>query len=184
MHHFVILSGCSGGGKSTLLEELHRRGYPIVEEPGRRIVTRELECAGQALPWIDLAAFARNAVDMALEDRHRMMGETEVVFFDRGLVDAVAALHQATGDSSIFGLLEEHRYHPHVFFTPPWPEIYVTDPERQFSLEVAVQEYERLCDIYPRHGYAVTVLPRTSVAKRADHVLAKLSQTILQQAVS
>jgi RNase adaptor protein for sRNA GlmZ degradation len=34
---FVVISGCSGGGKSALLEELGRQGYPTVEEPGRRI---------------------------------------------------------------------------------------------------------------------------------------------------
>jgi len=39
---FVIISGCSGGGKSTLLAELGRRGYAVVEEPGRRIVRQEV----------------------------------------------------------------------------------------------------------------------------------------------
>ena len=34
---FVILSGCSGGGKTTLLAELHRRGYAVIEELGQRI---------------------------------------------------------------------------------------------------------------------------------------------------
>ena len=38
MDRFIILSGCSGGGKSTLLAELARRGFATVEEPGRRIV--------------------------------------------------------------------------------------------------------------------------------------------------
>jgi predicted ATPase len=30
---FVVISGCSGGGKSTLLSELQRRGHAVVEEP-------------------------------------------------------------------------------------------------------------------------------------------------------
>lgn len=175
MHHFVILSGCSGGGKSTLLEELRRRGHRTVEEPGRRIVSQEMEHGGQALPWIDLAAFARRAVDMALEDLRRMNDENGLVFFDRGLVDAAAALHEATGETSIFDLLKDHRYHRQVFLTPPWPEIYVTDPERQYPYEVAINEYQRLCGIYPRFGYAVTVLPKTSVSERADLVLAHLA---------
>ena len=41
MNRFIILSGCSGGGKSTLLAELARRGFATVEEPGRRIVIEE-----------------------------------------------------------------------------------------------------------------------------------------------
>jgi hypothetical protein len=39
---FVLISGCSGGGKSMLLIELGRRGYATVEEPGRRIVKEEI----------------------------------------------------------------------------------------------------------------------------------------------
>jgi predicted ATPase len=42
VNRFVVISGCSGGGKSTLLIELGRRGYATVEEPGRRIVKEEM----------------------------------------------------------------------------------------------------------------------------------------------
>ena len=48
MDRFVVISGCSGGGKSTLLAELGRRGHAFVEEPGRRIVKEELKGAGSA----------------------------------------------------------------------------------------------------------------------------------------
>jgi predicted ATPase len=68
MDRFIILSGCSGGGKSTLLAELARRGFATVEEPGRRIVIEETRNGGTALPWIDIEAFARRAIAMALED--------------------------------------------------------------------------------------------------------------------
>ncbi|MCL2892590.1 AAA family ATPase [Brenneria tiliae] len=46
MNHFVIISGCSGGGKSTLLTELKRRGHAVVEEPGRRIIQEETRSGG------------------------------------------------------------------------------------------------------------------------------------------
>ncbi|WP_409999599.1 AAA family ATPase [Rhizobium leguminosarum] len=51
MNRSVLISGCSGGGKSTLLAELAARGHAVVEEPGRRIVKQELEGDGAALPW-------------------------------------------------------------------------------------------------------------------------------------
>lgn len=47
---FVVISGCSGGGKSTLLAELSRRGHTVVEEPGMRIVTEERLGNGRGLP--------------------------------------------------------------------------------------------------------------------------------------
>jgi predicted ATPase len=46
MDRFVVISGCSGGGKSTLLAELGRRGHTVIEEPGRRIVIEEMNGGG------------------------------------------------------------------------------------------------------------------------------------------
>jgi predicted ATPase len=90
---FVIISGCSGGGKSSLQEELRRRGYPTIAEPGRRIVKDQLLGGGAALPWTDGVAFARRCIALALSDRkaaRRLQGRW--VFFDRGLIDASIAL--------------------------------------------------------------------------------------------
>jgi predicted ATPase len=64
-----VISDCSGGGKSTLLTELGRRGYTTVEEPGRRIVREEMLGNGLALPWVNETAFARRAITLALADR-------------------------------------------------------------------------------------------------------------------
>ena len=50
---FVLLTGCSSGGKSTLLKALEERGFATVQEPGRRIVADELEGAGKALPFAE-----------------------------------------------------------------------------------------------------------------------------------
>jgi predicted ATPase len=33
----VVISGCSGGGKSTLLSELRNQGYSVIEEVGRNL---------------------------------------------------------------------------------------------------------------------------------------------------
>ena len=52
----VVISGCSGGGKSTLLAELARRGYAVVEEPGRRIIVDET-----LRPEADMEAFLRRS---------------------------------------------------------------------------------------------------------------------------
>ena len=170
MEHFVIISGCSGGGKSTLLAELGRRGHSIVEEPGRRIVKQELQEGGSALPWIDAAAFARRAVAMALEDRASAAVLNGWVFFDRSLVDAAAALQHLTGETDLAILAQEHRYHQRVFLTPPWPEIYRSDPERRHGIEAAEAEYSRLLEAYPALGYEVSILPKVSISERADFI--------------
>jgi predicted ATPase len=175
-NRFVVISGCSGGGKSTLLVELGHRGYATVDEPGRRIVREEMLGAGSVLPWVDEIAFARRAVEIAFTDRADSSRKTGWVFFDRGLLDAAAALQHLTGEPTLITLGQVHRYHRRIFVAPPWPEIYVTDAERQHGLDDAIAEYQRLVDLYPSLGYEVTILPKVSVHERADFILHALME--------
>lgn len=173
---FVLITGCSGGGKSTLLEELRRRGHPVVEEPGRRIVRDQLETGGSALPWQDETAFARLAIETAISDRDAVSKSTEGwVFFDRGLIDAASALEAITGEPALAPLNARHPYCRQVFLAPPWPEIYDQDAERRHGLSAAMGEYERLERQLPGLGYDVVLLPKASVAERADFVLNSLT---------
>ena len=169
----VAVSGCSGGGKASLLEELARRGFLTVPEPARRVVEAELKSGGGALPWTDMAAFARAALALARRDLARAATVGGTVFFDRGVVDAAVALAHATG-KPLEALADQPPYHRLVFLTPPWPEIYVRDDARQHGLDAAVQEYERLVEAWPRLGFEVRILPRAPVAERADWLLAAL----------
>ncbi len=171
----VILSGCSGGGKSTLLAELGRRGFETIEEPGRRIVADEMRRKGRALPWVDLEAFARRAIDMASRDLKPVKGAKGWVFFDRGLIDAAIALEHATGMLASETLIGHDLFHRQVFLTPPWPEIYRADDERQHDMGKAIDEYHRLLDALERFGYETIILPKVGVEERADFVLGHLS---------
>jgi len=173
---FVVISGCSGGGKSTLLIELDRRGYATVEEPGRRVVKEEMLGEGLALPWVDEIAFARRTIALALADRATATRVAGWVFFDRGLIDAAAALQHLTGEPTLATVGQVHRYHPRAFLAPPWSEIYVTDPERRHGLDAAIAEYQRLLDVYPSLGYEVTILPKVGVHERADLILRALAE--------
>jgi len=174
LQRFTIISGCSGGGKSTLLGELQRRGYSVIDEPGRRIVASEMACGGNALPWSDPKAFLEKAVEMSLADLERATALPGHVFFDRGLFDAASALEALTDEPWLARLDPRSRFDKLVFVTPPWPEIYETDAERQHGLDQAIGEYHRLRVDYPAHGFEVAELPKTATSARADFVLSRL----------
>ena len=176
MAEFVIISGCSGGGKSTLLQELARRGHAVVEEPGRRVIAGERRCGGSALPWSDLAAFAHRALALATKDYENAADLEGVVFFDRGLVAAAAALEHATGEASLARTAQSQRFYRRVFMTPPWPEIFDGDEDRRHDLSEGIAEYHRLLAAYGALRYEVDILPKASVAKRAEHVLSALGR--------
>ena len=166
---FVMISGCSGGGKSTLIAEFARRGYAVVAEPGRRIIAEEHAGDGSALPWVDAAAFARRALRMSIADYEAASGLT---FFDRGVVDAAVAIAATRGEPPT-SVIACHRY-DWLFLAPPWPEIYVNDVDRRHSLEKALLDYERVRQAYVDAGYDPITLPRDTVGARADFILSKL----------
>ena len=181
MNSFVLLSGCSGGGKSTLLAELERRGHTVIQEPGRRIVQDQLAKGGTALPWVDMDAFLHAAISVACSDYSHAVRDGQWVFFDRGVVDAASALQELTGKLVLKQMNNLYPYHRHVFLTPPWPEIYPSDPERRHDMDAAIKEYERLALVYSALGYQVNVLPKLSVPERADWVLDTLEKAQSQK---
>jgi predicted ATPase len=172
--HFVIISGCSGGGKSTLLAELGQRGFVTIEEPGRRVVREELASGGDALPWIDGIGFARRISALAKQDYNAARARPGPVFFDRGLIDAAVALEHLTGEPILADLAIRHRYSNPVFLAPPWPELFASDAERRHDFTSAVTEYSRLAAAYPALGYDVILLPKVSVAKRLAFILERV----------
>jgi predicted ATPase len=165
----VMISGCSGGGKSTLLSEIARRGYAVVKEPGLRIVAEERLGDGRALPWVDAAAFGQRALAMSIKDHRAARG---ITFFDRGVVDAGVAI-SARGGEFPTDVIERCRY-DRLFLAPPWPEIYDVNDDRRHSLEKALSDYERVRLAYLHAGYDPIELPRDTVAARADFVLSSL----------
>lgn len=168
MNRFVLISGCSGGGKSTLLAELAARGHMVIEEPGRRVVEREQETGGTALPWTDMRAFLDKTLALARDDLAEVGAASGWVFFDRGVIDAVTALAHVTGQPLASWLQGEKLYANTVFLAPPWPDIYQTDSARRHGFSDAIAEYNRLQDAFATLRYDAVQLPRTPPTERAD----------------
>ncbi len=170
-HRFVLLTGCSGGGKSTLLRALEKRSFAIVPEPGRRIVSDELAGYGKALPWVNMEAFAQRAVEMAKRDLEVAQQTGGIVFFDRGLIDAAVALAHCGGPTIEETLGKTRAYWERVFMVPPWKTLFANDGQRRHSFEEAVQEHRRIEQALDTLGYTRTELPKVSVQERAEIVL-------------
>ncbi|MEJ6394853.1 AAA family ATPase [Gymnodinialimonas sp. 2305UL16-5] len=167
---FVILSGCSGGGKSTLLAALAETGLSVVPEPGRRIIE-----AGGPDPARDPMGFARMALELSLSDYAEAFALPAPVIFDRGLVDAAVNLAHQEGRALDTSLLAAHPFAQTMFMAQPWPEIYVTDAARRHSLSEGIAEYGRLCAAYSALGYKFTFLPKTDITARVAYLRHHLS---------
>ncbi|KIC73190.1 Uncharacterized protein DB44_BJ00030 [Candidatus Protochlamydia amoebophila] len=171
-NNYVVISGCSGGGKSTLLSELINRGYAVMPEPGRQIVKEQTAIKGDALPWINLNKFLKLALSRYLFQFNSQNESQKLIFFDRGIIDAV--LLDQPQPEYFQQAAEKFKYNRLVFLVPPWEEIYANDKERKHDFESAKKEFNELLIKYKNFGYETVLIPKTSVKERVDFILNKL----------
>ena len=163
----VVISGCSGGGKSTLVEALAAKGYPTFPEPGRQIVREETYVPTGTLPGEDPVRFGLRCLDRAVLF-YNMARPDPVAFFDRSIVDAAANLAHR-GQPHPDHILR-YRYADTVFLAPPWPELFSSDAERTHGFDAACAEYDLLEAAYRDAGYRLALLPKADVATRIAFV--------------
>ena len=169
---FHVISGCSGGGKSTLLAELERRGYHVFPEPGRQIVKEQASVGGDGVPWKNAVKFAELCVSRAMYFYSIALPLEAPVFFDRSVIDNISGIQRLGLPMPEYfpQTLVQYRYAERVFMVPPWPEIFAQDAERQHSFADAEQEFYGLQQAYKSNGYEVILIPKMSVLERVDFV--------------
>ena len=144
-----VLTGAPGSGKTAILRELVRLGFFGVSEPARDLLAEQRAMRGNEERDMDPQLFCHLMLERAIADYQRLEGAGEPTFFDRGIPDMV-------GYAEIFGLdISEasaaswrYRYNEPVFVLPAWPEIYVTDGDRQITFESARAFGERVRKVY------------------------------------
>ena len=176
---FYVITGCSGGGKSTLLSELEQRGYRVFPEPGRQIVKEQQFVDGDGLPWKDATKFAELCVSRAMYFYNSAQRLEPPVFFDRSVIDNIAGIERlGLPMPAYFPLtLVQYRYAPRVFMVPPWREIFVQDAKRQHSYADTEQEFYGLQQAYEANGYEVVLVPKFPVNARADFIERELRRS-------
>lgn len=170
----VIITGGPGTGKSSILHELEKMGFPVHQEIARAVIKRHLEAGNDLLPWKDLGGFS-DVVFNGQKSQYREAQEGRINFYDRGMVDVVAYLRKdSIPATSLEDLLEHYPYHPTVFMTPPWPDIYTQDVERREDEETMHAIHNSLVDTYSEFGYEVLEVPKISLGDRVDFILNQL----------
>lgn len=173
---FTVLTGGPGSGKTSVIEELRRRGYAGTQEAGRAIIVDQLLIGGNALHTGDRVLFAE--LMLSWEIRSYRMAQDDpspAVFFDRAIPE-FPGYYRLSGlpvPAHVAAAARLFRYRPRVFVAPPWPEIYTTDSERGQDYAEAVATYEAVTAAYAEQGYELIDLPFAPVAERADFVLAR-----------
>jgi len=176
--NFYIITGGPGVGKTTLIEELEKRGYNIVPEVAREIIKDQMATDGDALPWKDTHKYSKLMLSYSMRDFIYLSKVEDLYFFDRGIPDTYGyeILMKFDTNVELMKALEEYKYNITAFILPPWKEIYETDGERKQDFQTAIETYNIMKVAYKNAGYDLIEVPLLPVEERADFVLNHISR--------
>lgn len=167
----LILTGAPGAGKTVLIRELERLGYPIVEEAATDVIALE-QARGIPRPW-EQPRFIERITELQLLRQQAPAG-SQVQFHDRSLI-CTAALAEYLG-LPIPPLLKQgilasrELFESRVFFVRLLGFIQETEA-RQIKLEESIQ-FEAVHErVYRHYGFDLEFIQPADIDARINAIL-------------
>ena len=169
----IVITGGPGTGKTSIINELKKRGFHCMEEISRQITLEAQKNGISQLFLEDPILFSERLLE------GRMMQYNEVntfqssfVFMDRGIPDVIAYMDYSKTPypEKFVTACQDHTY-DHVFILAPWQEIYISDNERYETFDQALVIHQYLLETYQTYDYHLHDVPFGSIEKRTDFIL-------------
>lgn len=178
MQNKIVITGGPGTGKSTLIDELMKRGYYCLPEISRDITEIARSNGIEQL-------FLKNPMlfsEMLLEGRENQFKiadktATDLVFFDRGIPDIQAYMNYISIDYPPIYIEKGMKYrYDTIFITPPWQEIYITDEVRYENFQQSLAIFNHLRKTYEKLNYHLIEVPFGSIDFRTNFILENIQK--------
>ena len=172
----IVISGGPGTGKSSIIDELSKKGYKIFEESSREIIKKYKKLGYEQLFLSDPIKFSeillKNRTNQYIESNNT---NSNYCFFDRGIPDILAYLdYKKILFNNKFKVSAEKYKYDKVFITEPWKKIYRKDQQRYESYEELLEIDKKIKETYKNLRYKYFIIPNTNVVERVNYIIDKI----------
>ena len=163
---FYVITGPSSSGKSTLINHLSQRGFPVIKEVARSVLA-ERALHPSKDPYEFQNEIARR--QLAEEEKARMLAG-QLTFLDRGLYDQIAFCRHFGVKKLPAALMKTNSYDAAFILEP------ITDFEKdgiriENNIAEAISIKDMVVEEYKKRQIPCVHIPALSVEKRADLIL-------------
>lgn len=169
----IVITGGPGSGKTSIINELTKRGFTCFEEISRQVILEARKDGIEQLFLTDPIKFSQRLLDGRIKQFHEALeSNNEFVFLDRGIPD-IPAYMDFKGDKypDIFNEACSTHAYDSIFILAPWQEIFTSDNERYENFDQALKIHEELLKTYSKYGYNLRDVPFASIEARADYII-------------
>jgi len=174
--NWCVISGAPASGKTTLVEELERRGHRVIHEVARAIIEREME-HGRTLEEIrsDKESFENLVLNTKIAIEAELPRD-EVIFFDRAVPDSIAYFDIAGLNAEEAVAKSPRNRYKKVFLLDRLP--YLKDDSRIEDQEEAAILDQSLEASYSGLGYEVIRIGVMPVKERLRRVIGEVEKEV------
>lgn len=173
----IVITGGPGTGKSSIIDELKRRGYICFDEISRQVTLDARENGVEQLFLEQPLLFSQRLLNGRAKQFEEASNHTNTsVFLDRGLPDVLAYMNYFGSDyPENFSNVCQNNIYDAVFILAPWHEIFQSDSVRYESFEQSELIHAHLLNTYKSFNYHLIDIPFDTIKKRADFILDSLN---------
>lgn len=173
MQQKIVLIGGPGTGKTTVLNELKKRGFSCMEEVSREVTLQAQKDGIDQLFLTEPLLFSEKLFEGRIKQFLDAEKSSEkVIFFDRGIPDVHAYMDFFnTKYPPIFKEKSREHQYTKLFIFSPWEAIYTSDNERYETFEQSQKIDSFLRNAYEELGYKLIAVPFGNVTERTDFIL-------------
>ncbi len=167
--NWCVITGAPCSGKTSVIEGLAHRGYPVVHEAARSFIDSQL-AKGPSLGEIkaDILTFERGIL-LEKVRIEKKLPKDRLVFLDRAVPDSIAYFQLEGLDIEEPLKCSQSLKYRNVFLFDRLT--FETDPVRSEDQALAARIDGLLAESYAMLGYAVIRVPVLTVDQRIDFVL-------------